>query len=223
MPRLGVVIFPGTNCDHDTYYVVKELAGFDTSYIWHEDTNLNKYHVIILSGGFSYGDYLRPGAIARFSPVMEAIREYADKEKGIVIGICNGFQVLTEAGLLPGALTRNIGLKFLSMDVKLEITNSNTSFTNLFERGEIITLPIAHMDGRFVIDKNSLSLLYKNNQIFLKYSGENPNGSMDHIAGIANMKFNVFGLMPHPERNAEKLMGSGDGIRFFKSLLEWLK
>ncbi len=221
--KAGVVIFPGTNCDSETFYVLKELAGFDTYYLWHEETNISKYSLIVLPGGFSYGDYLRPGAMAKVSPIMEAVREYVGKEYGVVMGICNGFQILTESGLLPGALTRNEGLRFICKSVELEVVNNELPLTKYYKNGQIITMPIAHMDGRYVCSKEELDLLIKNGLIFLKYHGVNPNGSILNIAGISNEKCNVFGMMPHPERNSDRLQGTGDGLNFFISLKEFLK
>jgi len=221
--RAGVVIFPGTNCETETYYVLKDIVGFDTYYIWHEETSLNKFSLVVLPGGFSYGDYLRPGAMAKVSPVMESIMDYVEKEKGFVIGICNGFQILTEAGLLLGGLIRNQNLKFICKDVTLKVVNNELPFTHKFEKDEVVVIPIAHMDGRFVAHKDELEYLIEKNLIFLKYEGENPNGSLLNIAGITNEKRNVFGMMPHPERNSEKLLGTGDGLKFFLSIKEYLE
>lgn len=221
--RAGVVIFPGTNCDSETFYVLKDLAGFDTQYVWHEDVSIEKFHLIVLPGGFSYGDYLRPGAMAKVSPAVQALHDYVEKERGLVLGICNGFQILTEAGLLVGGLTRNQGLKFICKSVLLRITRNDLPFTQFFAQGEVISLPIAHMDGRYVAHAEDLEYLRNSGLIFIEYEDENPNGSLLNIAGITNEKRNVFGLMPHPERNAEKIQGSGDGLRFFESLREFLK
>lgn len=221
--KAGVVVFPGTNCEEETFYVLKELAGFDTYYVWHEERKLEKYSLIVLPGGFSYGDYLRPGAMAKVSPVVEELHNYVEKEMGFVLGICNGFQILTEAGLLPGGLTRNEGLRFICKFVDLEVVNNHLPITRNFEKGEVINIPIAHMDGRYVAHKDDLNLIKESDMIFLRYYGENPNGSMENIAGITNQKNNVFGMMPHPERNSEKILGTGDGLKFFLSLKESLK
>jgi len=221
--KAGVVVFPGTNCESETFYVLKDLVGFDTQYIWHEEQNLRKYSLIVLPGGFSYGDYLRAGAMAKVSPVVSSLYDYVEKEMGLVVGICNGFQILTEAGLLMGGLIRNVGLKFICKTVTLEVVNNELPFTMLFKKGEKVQIPIAHMEGRYVAHREDLEFLKKRGLIFLRYFGENPNGSMENIAGITNVKGNVFGLMPHPERNSERILGSGDGIKFFLSLKEFLR
>jgi phosphoribosylformylglycinamidine synthase I len=216
--RAAVVVFPGSNCDHDTYYVLKELVGVETDLLWYRQTQLDRYDLIVLPGGFSYGDYLRAGAIARFAPVVQALPEYIEKQRGIVLGICNGFQILTEAGLLPGALARNISQKFICKTVKLRVENNATPLTQLFRYGQIIELPIAHGEGRYVASKDILERLKRNRQILLTYYGENPNGSMESIAAIMNETGTVFGMMPHPERNSERLFGSGDGLKIFQAL-----
>lgn len=221
--KAGVVVFPGTNCEEETFYVLKELAEFDTYYIWHEEKKLEKYSLIVLPGGFSYGDYLRSGAMAKVSPVVEELHNYVEKEMGFVLGICNGFQILTEAGLLHGGLTRNEGLRFICKFVDLEVVNNHLPLTRNFEKGQVVNIPIAHMDGRYVAHKDDLNFIKENDMIFLRYFGENPNGSMESIAGITNQKNNVFGMMPHPERNSEKILGTGDGLKFFLSLKESLK
>ncbi len=221
--KAGVVVFPGTNCEEETFYVLKELVEFDTYYIWHEEKKLEKYSLIVLPGGFSYGDYLRSGAMAKVSPVVEELHNYVEKEMGFVLGICNGFQILTEAGLLHGGLTRNEGLRFICKFVDLEVVNNHLPLTRNFEKGQVVNIPIAHMDGRYVAHKDDLNFIKENDMIFLRYFGENPNGSMESIAGITNQKNNVFGMMPHPERNSEKILGTGDGLKFFLSLKESLK
>ncbi|MGB9824599.1 MAG: phosphoribosylformylglycinamidine synthase subunit PurQ [Candidatus Hydrothermia bacterium] len=221
--KAGVVVFPGTNCEEETFYVLKELVEFDTYYIWHEEKKLEKYSLIVLPGGFSYGDYLRSGAMAKVSPVVEELHTYVEKEMGFVLGICNGFQILTEAGLLHGGLTRNEGLRFICKFVDLEVVNNHLPLTRNFEKGQVVNIPIAHMDGRYVAHKDDLNFIKENDMIFLRYFGENPNGSMEGIAGITNQKNNVFGMMPHPERNSEKILGTGDGLKFFLSLKESLK
>jgi phosphoribosylformylglycinamidine synthase I len=217
--RAAVVVFPGSNCDHDTYYVLKELVGVETDLLWYRQTRLDRYDLIVLPGGFSYGDYLRAGAIARFAPVVQALPEYIEKQRGIVLGICNGFQILTEAGLLPGALARNISQKFICKTVKLRVKNNATPLTQLFRYGQIIELPIAHGEGRYVAPKDIIERLKRNRQILLTYYGENPNGSMESIAAIMNETGTVFGMMPHPERNSEKLLGTGDGLKIFQALV----
>jgi phosphoribosylformylglycinamidine synthase len=217
--RAAVVVFPGSNCDHDTYYVLKELVGVETDLLWYRQTQLDRYDLIVLPGGFSYGDYLRPGAIARFAPVVQALPEYIEKQRGIVLGICNGFQILTEAGLLPGALARNISQKFICKTVKLRVENNATPLTQLLSYGQIIELPIAHGEGRYVAPKDIIERLKRNRQILLTYYGENPNGSMESIAAIMNETGTVFGMMPHPERNSEKLLGTGDGLKIFQALV----
>ncbi len=216
--RAAVVVFPGSNCDHDTYYVLKDLLGIETDLLWYRETKLDRYDLIVLPGGFSYGDYLRAGAIARFAPVVQALPEYIEKQRGIVLGICNGFQILTEAGLLPGALTRNISQKFICKTVKLRVENNAAPLTQLFEYGQIIELPIAHGEGRYVAPQETLERLKRNRQILLTYYGENPNGSVENIAAIMDETGTVFGMMPHPERNSERLFGSGDGLKIFQAL-----
>jgi phosphoribosylformylglycinamidine synthase I len=217
--RAAVVVFPGSNCDHDTYYVLKELVGVETDLLWYRQTQLDRYDLIVLPGGFSYGDYLRAGAIARFAPVVQALPEYIEKQRGIVLGICNGFQILTEAGLLPGALARNISQKFICKTVKLRVENNATPLTQLLSYGQIIELPIAHGEGRYVAPKDIVERLKRNRQILLTYYGENPNGSMENIAAIMDETGTVFGMMPHPERNSEKLLGTGDGLKIFQALV----
>jgi phosphoribosylformylglycinamidine synthase len=218
--RAAVTVFPGSNCDLDAYYVLKDLLQIETDLLWHRETNLDKYDLIVLPGGFAYGDYLRAGAIARFAPVVQELPDYIERQRGIVLGICNGFQILTEAGLLPGALTRNINRQFICKTVTLRIENNATPWTHLFQLGEIIDLPIAHGEGRYVATPEILARLQRNRQIFLTYYGENPNGSLENIAGIMDETGMVFGLMPHPERNTERVLGSGVGLRFFESLVQ---
>lgn len=219
--KFGVVVFPGSNCDYDCYYALKHVIGKETEFVWHKDSSIEKYDCIVLPGGFSYGDYLRTGAIARFSPVMEAVQKHADKGK-LVIGICNGFQILLEAGLLPGAMLRNSSLKFICKYVDLKVETTNSPFTRLAKKGEVLSIPIAHGEGNYYTDAATLESLKKNDQILVRYHGENPNGSLDDIAGICNAKRNVFGLMPHPERACEKSLGSTDGVKIFKSIVESL-
>ncbi len=226
--KFGVVVFPGSNCDHDCYHVAKHVMGQDTEYIWHKETgaDLSRFDCIIVPGGFSYGDYLRPGAIARFSPVMQSITEYANSG-GYVLGICNGFQILTETGLLPGALMRNRGLKFICKDVYLKVENSSTPFTSEYSDGDVIRIPIAHHDGNYFADNETLEKLKDKGRILFRYAGPagdvsdefNPNGSAMNIAGICNEAGNVAGMMPHPERCAETALGNIDGKGIFNSII----
>jgi len=224
--KVAIVVFPGSNCDHDAYFSFKKILNVETDFVWHKESNLDKYDLIVLPGGFSYGDYLRCGAISRFSPVMKSVVTNAKKGK-LVIGICNGFQILTESGLLPGALIKNENRQFVCKDVKLRVDNSDTKFTNLCNEGDTITIPIAHGEGNFYCDENVLEELKSNRQIVFRYSDENgetngqtnPNGSVDNIAGIINKQGNVLGMMPHPERNADSLIGNADGLKILKSIL----
>jgi phosphoribosylformylglycinamidine synthase I len=222
--KAGVIVFPGSNCDRDAYHALRDVFGYSVDYLWHDEArDLGDYGLIIVPGGFSYGDYLRPGAIARFARIMDSLRAYAERG-GRVLGICNGFQILCEAGLLPGALTRNIGLKFRCMPVHIRVENAETPFTGRYRQGEVLQIPIAHGDGRYVCDEATLQQLRTNGQIIFRYcspTGElceawNPNGSVDHIAGVANAQFNVLGMMPHPERACELLLGSEDGRRLLQ-------
>ncbi|MBD2430722.1 MULTISPECIES: phosphoribosylformylglycinamidine synthase subunit PurQ [Fischerella] len=217
--KFGVVVFPGSNCDRDVAYVTRDILGQPTRMVWHQDTDIADLDVIILPGGFSYGDYLRCGAIARFSPVMQQVIEHAQKGK-FVLGICNGFQVLTEAGLLPGALTRNRDLHFVCDRTPLKVERNDLAWTQAYSSGEIITLPIAHGEGRFYADRPTLAELEDNGQIVFRYQGENPNGSLKNIAGICNATGNVLGMMPHPERAADPALGGTDGLKLFAGLLE---
>jgi phosphoribosylformylglycinamidine synthase I len=224
--RVAVVRFPGSNCEPEACRAVTR-AGGEPFYVWHRDAELGGAEAVILPGGFSYGDYLRSGAIARFSPVMEAIRRHA-AQGGPVLGVCNGFQILCEAGLLPGALVRNAGLKYLSRPVDVRIERSDTPFTNAYDTGEIIRIPIGHGEGRFVASEETLDELEANRQVVLRYTGSaradapgNPNGSTRDIAGISSRDGNVVGMMPHPERLAEPVLGSDAGHRVFASLVAW--
>jgi phosphoribosylformylglycinamidine synthase len=216
MQRVAVVVFPGSNCDADTLEAAR-AAGSDAYYVWHRDADLQQADAVILPGGFSYGDYLRSGAIARFSPVMRAVAAHA-RAGGTVVGICNGFQILCEAGLLPGALMRNARLKFLSRPVRVRVESTDTPVTNLYDRGAELTLPIAHGDGRYVADARVAAELESNAQIVLRYVTENPNGSVNDIAGVCNAGRNVVGIMPHPERRNAAVLGGDDGARVFLSL-----
>ncbi len=226
--KFGVVVFPGSNCDDDAFHVAHHVLGQRAEFIWHQSSDLAGSDAIILPGGFSYGDYLRTGAIARFSPVMRSVEKFA-RAGGIVIGICNGFQILLEAGLLPGAMLRNAGLRFRCLPVHIRVEASDTPFTCAAQRGQIIQAPIAHNDGNYFCDPATLDALERNNQIIFRYTtpdgreeaAANPNGSIANIAGICNRERNVMGLMPHPERASEIELGSADGLIIFQSLLQW--
>jgi len=223
--KFGVIVFPGSNCDHDAYHVISKHVGQPVDFIWHGDTDLSSYDAVIIPGGFSYGDYLRAGALARFSPIMASVKKFA-AQGGYVLGICNGFQILCEAGLLPGALIRNRDLHFICEHVTVRVESVETPFTNQVKRGEVLRLPIAHADGNYVCDDSTLKQLQTEDSIILRYCDENgvpteasnPNGSRDNIAGICNRERNVMGLMPHPERACEELLGSTDGRDIFRSL-----
>jgi phosphoribosylformylglycinamidine synthase len=222
MQRVAVVRFPGSNCDEDTLRAAARV-GADASYVWHRVADLRGADVVLIPGGFSYGDYLRSGAIARFSPVMNAVREHAEAG-GAVLGICNGFQILCEAHLLPGALLRNARLTFVSKPVLVSVEQTGTPFTSAYERGALLRLPVAHGDGRYVADPDTLAELEAEGRVVLRYARDedaNPNGSMHDIAGIVNAAGNVVGIMPHPERAAEPLLGNEDGAGFFTSMAAW--
>ena len=215
--KIAVIVFPGSNCDHDAYHVLKNTFNMSVDFIWHKESNLDNYNAILIPGGFSYGDYLRTGAIAKFSPIMKEVVSSA--KKGVpVIGICNGFQILLESGLLPGALINNKNIKFLSQMVDLNVVTNNTIFTENIEKGKILSMPIAHKEGNYIADKSTIDNLEQNDQIVFKYS-DNPNGSMNNIAGIVNCERNVLGMMPHPERACSHLLGSEDGKFIFQSML----
>jgi phosphoribosylformylglycinamidine synthase I len=217
--RFAVIVFPGSNCDIDCCKAVEETIGQPVDYVWHTATDLSAYDAIIVPGGFSYGDYLRCGAIARFAPVMNEVRKAAEEGK-YVLGICNGFQILTEAGLLPGVLLRNRELKFRCHPALLEVVNNETPFTRDYAKGEIVNIPIAHGEGNYYCDEETLAKLEANGQVVFRYkAGENPNGSVSDIAGICNEGRNVVGMMPHPERAVSELLGSSDGKRMFTSVL----
>lgn len=216
--RFGVVVFPGSNCDQDCFNVVKDVLKQPVEYIWHHASKLDHFDCVILPGGFSYGDYLRCGAIARFSPIMDSIKKFSERG-GKVIGICNGFQILTEAGLLPGALIRNKNLHFICKHVNIRVENNKTPFTNKLKRGQVLHIPIAHGEGNYTCDPATLRGLKRNKQIAFTYYGENPNGSTANIAGIFNKRRNVLGMMPHPERASESILGSEDGLFIFQSIL----
>jgi len=225
--KFGIVTFPGSNCDYDTFHAVVDTLGEEAVMLWHKDHDLQGSDVVILPGGFSYGDYLRPGAIARFSPIMQEVVQHAERG-GPVIGICNGFQIACEAGLLPGALLRNASLKFVCAPIHLRVESNDTWFTSRYERGQSIVLPIAHGDGRYSADDETLDRLEGEGQIVFRYAPSaleaeeayNPNGSMRDIAGIVNGAGNVLGMMPHPERAVDALLGSADGLPLFESILQ---
>jgi phosphoribosylformylglycinamidine synthase len=224
--KFGVIIFPGSNCDHDAYWTIQQVARQPVTFLWHESHDLENCDVIVVPGGFAYGDYLRTGAIAKFSPVMESVRGFA-AGGGLVLGICNGFQILCEAGLLPGALMRNVGLKYICKPVRVRVENADTLFTSTCRQGEVLTIPIGHMEGNSFCDDLTLAELQRDQRIVFRYStaaGEitpeaNPNGSRDNIAGICSPGRNVLGMMPHPERAAEPELGCTDGCKVFQSLV----
>lgn len=228
--KFGVLVFPGSNCDQDAYYAVRDILNEPVEYIWHKERDLKGADCIIVPGGFSYGDYLRTGAVARFSPVMEAVQEHAEKG-GYVIGICNGFQILCEAHLLPGALVTNDCMKFVCKYVNLTPGNLKTPWTNLCQQGQVLQVPIAHQGGNYLCDDETLKRIEENGQVILRYCDEqgnvtaeaNPNGSLNNIAGIVNARGNVAGMMPHPERAVESVLGSADGIAILRSVIEWAK
>ncbi|MCL1472814.1 phosphoribosylformylglycinamidine synthase subunit PurQ [Argonema antarcticum] len=217
--KFGVLVFPGSNCDRDVAYVTRDILKQPTRMVWHEETDISDLDVVVIPGGFSYGDYLRCGAIARFSPVMQATVEHANKGK-LVLGICNGFQVLTEAGLLPGALVRNRDLHFVCDRIPLRVERTNLPWTQLYQKGEVITLPIAHGEGNYYADADTLAELEDSDQVLFRYEGENPNGSLNNIAAICNIKGNVLGMMPHPERASDAMLGGTDGLKLFEGLLK---
>ena len=224
--KFGIVTFPGSNCDYDAYRAVVEALGEEAVYLWHKDHDLQSSDVVILPGGFSYGDYLRAGAIARFSPIMREVIAHAERGAP-VLGICNGFQIACEAGLLPGALLRNASLKFVCAPISLRVENAGTGFTSAYDAGQVITLPIAHGDGRYSADDTTLDRLEGEGQVVFRYAPDtlqaaesyNPNGSMRDIAGIVNERGNVLGMMPHPERAVDPLLGPADGLPLFESIL----
>ncbi len=217
-PKVGIVVFPGSNCDHDAYFAFKDILKADTKFIWHKEGTIGDRNLIVLPGGFSYGDYLRCGAIARFSNLMSDIVNFANKG-GVVIGICNGFQILCETGLLPGALLRNENLRFVCKTVTLTVENNKSIFTANCGIKEKINIPIAHGEGCYYCDENTLTELIGNNQILFTYD-DNPNGSVNDIAGIQNVKRNVLGMMPHPERASDSVLGNTDGLKILTSVLE---
>ena len=216
--RVGIVVFPGSNCDHDAYHVFKEIIGADTKFLWHKDGAVGDRNIVILPGGFSYGDYLRCGAISRFSSIMKDVVRFAERG-GIVIGICNGFQILCESGLLPGALLKNENLKFVCKTVTLKVENNKSIFSYKYGIKENIELPVAHGEGNYFCSDDTLTELIGNNQILFTYE-DNPNGSLKNIAGIQNTKRNVMGMMPHPERASDKSLGNTDGLRLLQGVAE---
>lgn len=224
--KFGVIVFPGSNCDHDAFYTIGSLMKKDVTFLWHKDHSLQNVDVVIVPGGFSYGDYLRAGAIARFSPIMDEVIAFA-KKGGLVWGICNGFQILTEAGLLPGALTRNQNRRFICKYVNLKTENFSTKFTNSLDKDQILNVPIAHAEGNFFASDDTIKRIEDNGQVVFRYcdkngnvtQGTNPNGSINNIAGIVNEKGNVLGMMPHPERCADEILKNTDGAEIFKSLV----
>ena len=227
--KFGVLVFPGSNCDHDTYNVIAEVAKQPVTFLWHDSEDLQGVDAVMVPGGFAYGDYLRTGAIARFSPVMQSVKRFAEGG-GLVLGICNGFQILTESGLLPGALMRNAGLKYVCKQVYLRTETTDSPFTNQLVKGEVLQIPIGHMEGNYFCDAEELRRLQAEDRIAFRYAtpqGEitaeaNPNGSLSNIAGILNAGRNVLGMMPHPDRSSEKLLGSSDGWKIFASMVEVL-
>ena len=227
--KFGVLVFPGSNCDYDTYHVIKEIARKPVTFLWHESEDLENCDAILVPGGFAYGDYLRAGAIARFSPVMQSVKKFAD-QGGLVLGICNGFQILCESGLLPGALARNAGLKYVCKQVHLRTETTDTPFTQTLKKGQVLQLPIGHMEGNYFCPPEILAELKRADRIAFRYVtplGEataeaNPNGSLENIAGVLNENRNVLGMMPHPDRSSEAILGSADGFLLFKSMVNQL-
>jgi phosphoribosylformylglycinamidine synthase subunit PurQ / glutaminase len=227
--KFGVVVFPGSNCDHDAFYAIGNVLHKPVEFIWHQSEDLGNSDAIILPGGFAYGDYLRTGAIARFSPVMKSVEKFAHSG-GIVLGICNGFQILLEAGLLPGAVMRNSGLRYICRHVLIRVEQTDTPFTNAAKKGQILRIPIAHNDGNYNAGEATLHELERNHQVIFRYAAPdgsddatgNPNGSLNNIAGVCNRERNVAGLMPHPERAVESALDSSDGLVVFRSMIEAL-
>jgi len=224
--KFGVLVFPGSNCDHDTYNVLAELLHQPVTFLWHDSAELEDCDAIVVPGGFAYGDYLRTGAIARFSPVMQSVTKFA-ASGGLVLGICNGFQILCEAGLLPGALMRNAGLKYICKQVHLRTETTDSPFTQTLSKGQVVKIPIGHMEGNYFCEAETLAALKAEDRMVFRYSDENgvvtaaanPNGSLENIAGILNEGRNVLGMMPHPDRSSERLLGSSDGYFIFESML----
>jgi phosphoribosylformylglycinamidine synthase I len=227
--KFGVLVFPGSNCDHDTFNVIAEIAHQPVVFLWHDSDDLQGVDAVLVPGGFAYGDYLRTGAIARFSPVMQAVKGFAEAG-GLVLGICNGFQILTEAGLLPGALMRNAGLKYICKQVNLRVETTGSPFTAQLAKGDVLQIPIGHMEGNYFCTPDELRRLEAEDRIAFRYvtpaglvtAEANPNGSLGNIAGILNEKRNVLGMMPHPDRSSERLLGSADGWKIFASMVDAL-
>lgn len=224
--KFGVIVFPGSNCDHDSYYAVNHAAGQPATMLWHESADLENCDAIIVPGGFAYGDYLRTGAIARFATIMEPVKKFA-AGGGLVIGICNGFQILCESHLLPGALLRNAGLKYICKQVNLKVETTDTPFTHSLRKGEVLEIPIGHMEGNYFCDDATLAELKKQDRVVFRYCAQqgevtaaaNPNGALDNIAGICNEGRNVLGMMPHPDRSSEAMLGSADGLKIFQAMV----
>ena len=224
--KFGVIVFPGSNCDQDAYWAIQHVAKQPVTYLWHESHDLENCDAIVVPGGFAYGDYLRTGAIAKFSPVMESVRKFATSG-GLVLGICNGFQILCESGMLPGALLRNVGLKYVCKPVQVRVENTDTPFTNACTQGQVLTIPIGHMEGNYFCDPSTLDELRRENRVVFRYASPtgdinpsvNPNGSLDNIAGVCRKGGNVVGMMPHPERSAEPELGCTDGVKIFQSMV----
>jgi phosphoribosylformylglycinamidine synthase len=227
--KFGVLVFPGSNCDHDTHHVIADIARQPVTYLWHESENLENCDAILVPGGFAYGDYLRTGAIAHFAPIMQSVKKFA-ASGGLVLGICNGFQILCESGLLPGALMRNAGLKYICKQVHLRVETDQTPFTQTLRTGQVLKIPIGHMEGNYFCDDATLARLERDHRIVFRYStadGEvspeaNPNGSLSNIAGVVNEGRNVLGMMPHPDRSSEEMLGSSDGLSIFESMISAL-
>jgi phosphoribosylformylglycinamidine synthase len=215
--KFGVVVFPGSNCDHDCYYAVQTVTGQPVEFIWHQETSVKGFDAVILPGGFAHGDYLRTGALAKFSPVMKAVQEFGGRG-GLVIGICNGFQILTESGMLPGALMRNVTRKYICRFLDIRVETSNSPFTNRLKKGQILKIPVGHGDGNYFADEDTLKRLQDEDRVAFRYHGENPNGSLQSIAGILGPGRNVLGMMPHPDRSSEQILGSQDGRLIFESM-----
>jgi len=226
--KFGIIVFPGSNCDDDCRHVLADVLGHEAFFIWHKSTDLNGANCLILPGGFSYGDYLRSGAMAAQSPVMKSVKKF-EKEGGLIFGICNGFQILQEARLLPGALIRNSTLKFICRDVFVRVEQTQSPFTMACRNGQVMRIPIAHMDGNFYMEKKSLMKITDENQVLFRYCDPdgnlgkefNPNGSMEFVAGVTNENGNVCGMMPHPERCSESILGNRDGMKIFESIISW--
>jgi phosphoribosylformylglycinamidine synthase I len=227
--KFGVLVFPGSNCDHDTYHVISEVAQQPVTFLWHESQDLENCDAILVPGGFAYGDYLRTGAIAHFAPVMQSVKKFA-ASGGLVLGICNGFQILCESGLLPGALMRNAGLKYICKQVHLRVETDQTPFTQGLSTGQVLKIPIGHMEGNYFCEDATLQQLERENRVVFRYAtpegeitaGANPNGSLANIAGIVSEGRNVLGMMPHPDRSSEELLGSADGLHIFESMVSTL-